>query len=78
MGIFGLSSHTDERILRRIFSKFGHINNIHLVYDRGVRRYIHIFVGGISEIHFGFFFKTNRSRGFGFIYYDRIEDAKEV
>ena len=36
LGIFGLSSQTDERNLRRLFSKFGRINNISLVYDRGV------------------------------------------
>ncbi|CAF0973626.1 unnamed protein product [Rotaria magnacalcarata] len=53
LGVFGLSSRTEERDVRRIFSKFGRINNIHIVYDRG----------------------TGRSRGFGFIYYDRIEDA---
>ena len=36
LGIFGLSSQTEERNLRRIFSKYGRINNISLVYDRGV------------------------------------------
>ncbi|CAF1321734.1 unnamed protein product [Rotaria sordida] len=56
LGIFGLSSRTEERVVRRIFSKFGRINNIHIVYDRG----------------------TGRSRGFGFIYYDRLEDAKDA
>lgn len=36
LGVFGLSSHTEERVIRRIFSKYGRINNIHIVYDRGV------------------------------------------
>ncbi|CAF1207583.1 unnamed protein product [Rotaria sp. Silwood1] len=56
LGVFGLSSRTEERVIQRIFSKFGRINNIHVVYDRG----------------------TGRSRGFGFIYYDRLEDAREA
>ncbi|CAF0718531.1 unnamed protein product [Adineta steineri] len=56
LGVFGLSSRTEERAIRRIFSKFGRINNIHVVYDRG----------------------TGRSRGFGFIYFDRMEDAKDA
>jgi len=56
LGVFGLSSYTEERVIERIFSKFGRINNIHIVYDRG----------------------TGRSRGFGFVYYDKIEDAKEA
>ncbi|CAF1290880.1 unnamed protein product [Adineta ricciae] len=56
LGVFGLSSRTEERDIRRIFSKYGRISNVHIVYDRG----------------------TGRSRGFGFIYYERIEDAKEA
>ncbi|CAF2677170.1 unnamed protein product [Rotaria sp. Silwood2] len=56
LGVFGLSSHTEEHVVRRIFSKFGRINNIHIVYDRG----------------------TGRSRGFGFIYYDRVENARDA
>ncbi|UJR31133.1 hypothetical protein I4U23_018640 [Adineta vaga] len=56
LGVFGLSSRTEERDVRRIFSKYGRISNVHIVYDRG----------------------TGRSRGFGFIYYEKVEDAKEA
>jgi len=56
LGVFGLSLHTDERDVRRIFEKYGRIEEIRIVYDR----------------------RTGRSRGFGFIYYDRVEDAKEA
>jgi len=56
LGVFGLSSQTDERGLKRVFSKFGRVNNVHIVYDRG----------------------TGRSRGFGFIYFDKIEDARDA
>lgn len=38
LGVFGLSSQTDERGLKRVFSKFGRVTNVHIVYDRGVKR----------------------------------------
>lgn len=37
LGVFGLSSRTEESDLKRIFGKFGRVDKIHIVYDRGVR-----------------------------------------
>jgi transformer-2 protein len=75
LGVFGLSSYTEEKVIRRIFSKFGRINNIHIVYDRGVSFHLYTF---IIHIENRIFSQTGRSRGFGFIYYDNLEDAQEV
>jgi transformer-2 protein len=53
LGVFGLSSHTEEKVIRRIFSKFGRINNIHIVYDRGVSFNLYTFIINIqNEIFF--------------------------
>jgi len=53
LGVFGLSSHTEEKAIRRIFSKFGRINNIHIVYDRGVSFNLYIFIINIeNEFYF--------------------------
>ncbi len=44
LGVFGLSSRTDEKVVQQIFSKFGRINNIHIVYDRGVSFHRYTFI----------------------------------
>ncbi|CAF0745713.1 unnamed protein product [Didymodactylos carnosus] len=56
LGVFGLSLNTDERDLRKMYEKFGRIEDVRIVYDR----------------------RTGRSRGFGFVYFDRVDDAKEA
>ncbi|VDK48745.1 unnamed protein product [Anisakis simplex] len=53
LGVFGLSLYTTERDLRDLFSQYGDIDKVQLVFDR----------------------PTGRSRGFGFIYFDKLEDA---
>jgi transformer-2 protein len=54
--VFGLSLYTTERELKDIFSKYGPIEDVQVVYDR----------------------QTGRSRGFAFVYYDEIDDAREA
>ncbi|KAF8566507.1 hypothetical protein P879_05520 [Paragonimus westermani] len=54
LGVFGLSLHTQERDLYDIFSRYGPIDDLQLVYDN----------------------YTGRSRGFGFVYFNHVADAK--
>ncbi|GMR42811.1 hypothetical protein PMAYCL1PPCAC_13006, partial [Pristionchus mayeri] len=53
LGIFNLSMYTTEKDLREMFTEFGEIEKIDLIYDH----------------------PTGRSRGFGFIYFERLDDA---
>ncbi|CAH8633878.1 unnamed protein product [Schistosoma mattheei] len=54
LGVFGLSLHTQERNLYDIFSQYGNIEDVQLVFDN----------------------YTGRSRGFGFVYFTHVADAK--
>lgn len=54
--MFGLSLYTTERDLREVFSRYGHLAGVNVVYDQ----------------------RTGRSRGFAFVYFERIDDSKEV
>ncbi|CAL8073527.1 unnamed protein product [Calicophoron daubneyi] len=54
LGVFGLSLHTQERDLYDIFSRYGPIDDVQLVYDN----------------------YSGRSRGFGFVYFNHVADAK--
>ncbi|KAF7668490.1 hypothetical protein LDENG_00010080 [Lucifuga dentata] len=56
LGVFGLSLYTTERDLREVFSRYGPLAGVNVVYDQ----------------------RTGRSRGFAFIYFERIEDSKEA
>ncbi|KAI8330506.1 hypothetical protein BC941DRAFT_440701 [Chlamydoabsidia padenii] len=53
LGIFGLNMHTRERDLEDVFSKFGALDAVTVVYDH----------------------RAKRSRGFGFVYFVKQEDA---
>lgn len=54
--MFGLSLYTTERDLREVFSKYGPIADVSIVYDQ----------------------QSRRSRGFAFVYFENVDDAKEV
>ncbi len=54
--MFGLSLYTTERDLREVFSRYGPLAGVNVVYDQ----------------------RTGRSRGFAFVYFERLEDSKEV
>uniref|UniRef100_A0A4W3J5X0 Transformer-2 protein homolog alpha-like n=1 Tax=Callorhinchus milii TaxID=7868 RepID=A0A4W3J5X0_CALMI len=56
LGVFGLSLYTTERDLRDVFSRYGPLASINVVYDQ----------------------RTGRSRGFGFVYFENVEDSKEA
>ncbi|XP_051519955.1 transformer-2 protein homolog alpha-like isoform X1 [Myxocyprinus asiaticus] len=56
LGVFGLSLYTTERDLREVFSRYGPLAGVNVVYDQ----------------------RTGRSRGFAFVYFERIDDAKEA
>ncbi|XP_042199236.1 transformer-2 protein homolog alpha-like [Callorhinchus milii] len=56
LGVFGLSLYTTERDLRDVFSHYGPLASINVVYDQ----------------------RTGRSRGFGFVYFENVEDSKEA
>lgn len=51
-----MSLYTTERDLREVFSKYGPIADVSIVYDQ----------------------QSRRSRGFAFVYFENVEDAKEV
>ncbi|VDD93840.1 unnamed protein product [Enterobius vermicularis] len=53
LGVFGLSLYTTERDLKELFSQYGEVENVQLVFDH----------------------PTGRSRGFGFVYFEKLEDA---
>uniref|UniRef100_A0A8C3EBR3 Transformer-2 protein homolog beta n=1 Tax=Corvus moneduloides TaxID=1196302 RepID=A0A8C3EBR3_CORMO len=55
LGVFGLSLYTTERDLREVFSRYGPLTGVNVVYDQ----------------------RTGRSRGFAFVYFERIDDSKE-
>uniref|UniRef100_A0A8D2PIN8 RRM domain-containing protein n=1 Tax=Zosterops lateralis melanops TaxID=1220523 RepID=A0A8D2PIN8_ZOSLA len=48
--------YTTERDLREVFSRYGPLTGVNVVYDQ----------------------RTGRSRGFAFVYFERIDDSKEV
>ncbi|XP_070491419.1 transformer-2 protein homolog alpha-like [Chironomus tepperi] len=56
LGVFGLNSRTLEDDLADIFSRYGAIQDIRIVYDA----------------------KSGNSRGFGFIYFDYVDDATKA
>ncbi|XP_053554509.1 transformer-2 protein homolog beta isoform X3 [Bombina bombina] len=56
LGVFGLSLYTTERDLREVFSKYGPIADVSIVYDQ----------------------QSRRSRGFSFVYFENVDDAKEA
>uniref|UniRef100_A0A452FZC9 Transformer-2 protein homolog beta n=1 Tax=Capra hircus TaxID=9925 RepID=A0A452FZC9_CAPHI len=56
LGVFGLSLYTTERDLREMFSKYGPIADVSIVYDQ----------------------QSRRSRGFAFVYFENVDDAKEA
>ncbi|KAI9296794.1 RNA-binding domain-containing protein [Neoconidiobolus thromboides FSU 785] len=74
LGIFGLNSSTNENDLEKEFLPFGDIISIKLIYDRFVSYYCYkqyIFL-------FDSLYKTNKSRGFGFIKYTTVSDATKA
>uniref|UniRef100_A0A131XAY7 Putative mrna cleavage and polyadenylation factor i complex subunit rna15 n=1 Tax=Hyalomma excavatum TaxID=257692 RepID=A0A131XAY7_9ACAR len=54
LGVFGLSLYTQERDLKEVFSKYGPLEDVQVVYDA----------------------QSGRSRGFAFVYFESVEDAK--
>uniref|UniRef100_A0A8C9AYZ2 Transformer-2 protein homolog beta n=1 Tax=Prolemur simus TaxID=1328070 RepID=A0A8C9AYZ2_PROSS len=56
LGVFGLSLYTTERDLREVFSKYGPIAYVSIVYDQ----------------------QSKHSRGFAFVYFENVDDAKEA
>ncbi|XP_075464976.1 transformer-2 protein homolog beta-like isoform X3 [Ascaphus truei] len=56
LGVFGLSLYTTERDLKEVFSKYGPIADVSIVYDQ----------------------QSRRSRGFSFVYFENVGDAKEA
>ncbi|KAM4051820.1 transformer-2 protein homolog alpha-like [Anomaloglossus baeobatrachus] len=56
VGVFGLCLYTTERDIRVIFSRYGPLSGVIVVYDQ----------------------RSGRSRGFAFVYFERIEDSREA
>jgi len=56
LGVFGLALSTTEKELSSVYSSYGSVTNVTLIYDH----------------------ETNKSRGFGFINFSSVEDAKQA
>uniref|UniRef100_A0A3Q2XLL6 Transformer 2 alpha homolog n=1 Tax=Hippocampus comes TaxID=109280 RepID=A0A3Q2XLL6_HIPCM len=56
LGVFGLSLETTARDLRHVFSQYGRLTGVNVVFHQ----------------------RSGRSRGYAFVYFERLEDSKEV
>ncbi|XP_054620610.1 transformer-2 protein homolog alpha [Dunckerocampus dactyliophorus] len=56
LGVFGLSLYTTERDLRDVFSRYGPLAGVNVVFDQ----------------------RSGRSRGFAFVYFEKLEDSKKA
>ncbi|XP_077363949.1 transformer-2 protein homolog alpha [Festucalex cinctus] len=56
LGVFGLSLDTTAQDLRDVFSKYGPLSGVNVVFHQ----------------------RSGRSRGYGFVYFERLEDSKEA
>nr|VZI12866.1 unnamed protein product [Spirometra erinaceieuropaei]VZI50716.1 unnamed protein product [Spirometra erinaceieuropaei] len=66
LGVFGLSLNTQERDIYDVFSRYGEVEDVCIVYDN--------YTGKLSFI----LHTVGRSRGFGFLYFRHLSDAKEA
>ncbi|XP_061616473.1 transformer-2 protein homolog alpha isoform X3 [Phyllopteryx taeniolatus] len=56
LGVFGLSLDTTARDLREVFSQYGPLSGVNVVFHQ----------------------RSGRSRGFAFVYFERLEDSKQA
>ncbi|XP_051927566.1 transformer-2 protein homolog alpha isoform X1 [Hippocampus zosterae] len=56
LGVFGLSLETTARDLRHVFSQYGRLTAVDVVFHQ----------------------RSGRSRGYAFVYFERLEDSKEA
>ncbi|XP_019724398.1 transformer-2 protein homolog alpha-like [Hippocampus comes] len=56
LGVFGLSLETTARDLRHVFSQYGRLTGVNVVFHQ----------------------RSGRSRGYAFVYFERLEDSKEA
>ncbi|KAI1730539.1 RNA recognition motif domain-containing protein [Ditylenchus destructor] len=72
LGVFGMSLHTTERDLKKIFTQYGEVESVQIVYDRF--RYLDV-ISYLVEIITN---SSGRSRGFGFVYFTSTRDANKA
>ena len=80
LGVFGMGLYTTETELQHVFAKYGPLEKVQVVKDAKVT-YNFDFLTYTFLVRFSYFtlfgfYQTGRSRGFAFVYFESLEDAK--
>lgn len=75
LGVFNLSMYTTEKDLREMFNEFGEIEKVGIFLLTNLSAKCLFINNCPSQIDLIYDHPTGRSRGFGFIYFERLDDA---
>lgn len=76
LGVFGLSANTTEDKIHEIFSKYGKIKRINVIFDTKVSQFY--YCNNFRYDNLATYFQTGRSRGFCFVYFKHLSDARDA